>query len=97
MTEDVAGDAGRPPSGGPAGPRHRDERRDRIGWGRACLAGVAIVAVGFAGVVWLPDLLLKELASMSRDVRVAIATMASFVALLVSARALRRLQARGVI
>jgi hypothetical protein len=83
--------------GPPAVPTTPDERRARIGWGRAILTGVAIVVVAFLGAIWLPDLILRQFSSVSRDTRTLVAATVSVVVVLAIAWALRRLQSRGAI
>jgi hypothetical protein len=61
------------------------------------LSGAAIVAVAFVGVIWLPDLILRELSAVGRDTRVVVAATVSVVAVIALAWALRRLQAHGEI
>jgi hypothetical protein len=74
-----------------------DERRAAIGWGRASLSALVTVAIGFIGVVWLPDLIVRQLTSVGRDTRVLIAATVSVIAVVLVAWGLRRFQARGLI
>jgi hypothetical protein len=66
-------------------------------WPRAILSGLVIVAVAFAVLVVIPDLILSSVTSIERGGRVALATgwfAASLVGLLWG---LRRLQGRHII
>lgn len=66
-------------------------------WPRAILSGVVIVAVAFALLVEVPDLILSGITGIDRSGRVALATgwfAASLVGLLWG---LRRLQSRRII
>jgi len=68
-----------------------------IGWGRAALTAIAILVVGTATLVIFPNWVLVHLTGLSRNGRVAVATI-GFVAIFAAlAWGLRRLQARGVI
>lgn len=68
-----------------------------FGWVRALLTGLGIVITLAVLLVWVPELVLTRLTGIGRSGRVTIATVWFFVALGVSAWALRRLQARGII
>ena len=68
-----------------------------IGGGRAVLSALVILVVGAAVLVFLPNWVLVHLTGLSRNGRVALATIAFFAAFVLVAWALRRLQARGVI
>lgn len=68
-----------------------------IGWGRATVLALAILAVGAACFVFLPNWVLTNLTGLSNDARIALATIGFFALLVGSAWLLRRLQARGVI
>jgi len=74
-----------------------DDSRAPIGWGRAILASLAILAVGAGLLVFVPNWALTQLTGLSRDGRVAVATVGFFVLLVACVWMLRRLQARGVI
>jgi hypothetical protein len=89
-------DAGRAHADTKATGRSIDERRARIGWGRALGTGVAIMLCSFMAVVWVPDLIL-QLSALGRDTRVLVAATVSVLAVLLAAFVLRRLQARGII
>ena len=68
-----------------------------IGWGRAIGSALVIVIVGFLFVVVVPNRILLDVASVSRNVRTYIAATLSLVVVLLLAWGLRRLQARAVI
>jgi hypothetical protein len=68
-----------------------------IGWGRAVVSTLVILAVGAAALVFLPNWVLVHLTGISRNARVAIATVGFLAAFVIVAWALRRLQARGTI
>ena len=68
-----------------------------IGWGRAALTAVAILVVGTVLFVIAPNWVLMHLTGLSRNGRVAVATVGFFVIFVAFAWALRRLQARRVI
>jgi hypothetical protein len=77
-----------------------DETTDEttsLGWGRAVLAATLIVAAGAVLFVFGPNWLLTHLTGLSRNGRVAVATVAFFVFFALFAWSLRRLQARRVI
>jgi hypothetical protein len=97
MTQEEAVQGDRPDSQHRATNPPADERRDHIGWARAVGTGVAIMACSFVAVVWVPDLILRQLTSVGRDLRVLVAATVSIVAVVLAAFALRRLQSRGVI
>jgi len=71
--------------------------RAPIGWGRALVTGVVIVAIGLAASVGGADAVLKRATALSREVREYVASTVFFVAVIAVAWVLRRLQARGVI
>ena len=73
------------------------EEATSIGWGRAVLAATLIVAAGAVLFVFGPNWLLTHLTGLSRNGRVAVATVAFFVFFALFAWSLRRLQARRVI
>jgi len=79
-----------PPVGG-------EETPSPIGWGRAALMSLVILALGTALFVYLPNWVLTHLTGLSRNGRVAVATTAFFVLFFAFAWGLRRLQARHVI
>jgi len=67
-----------------------------MSWPRAALFGVAIVAVAFVLLVYVPDLFLSSLSGVGRSTRVALATGWFTVASAALLWTLRRLQARGL-
>ena len=81
----------------PATPVSATVRRDHIGWGRAIVTAVLFGVIGFLTVVWLPDLVLKQLTSVGREARVLVAASVSLLMVVVLAWAMRRLQARGLL
>jgi hypothetical protein len=68
-----------------------------IGWVRAALTSLAILAVGTALLIYLPNWVLNHLTGLERNGRVAVATTCFFVVFFAFAWVLRRLQARRVI
>ncbi|MEP7112585.1 MAG: hypothetical protein ABI862_04930 [Ilumatobacteraceae bacterium] len=66
-----------------------------MSWPRAAIAGALVVLVAFAGLVYVPDLLVS-LSGISRSTRVALATAWFMVAAVALLWGLRRLQARGL-
>lgn len=68
-----------------------------VGWGRALVSGVVILAVGFVAVVYVPNAIVTKLTSLSRGTRQDLATVVCLVAITALAWALRRLQARRLI
>jgi hypothetical protein len=68
-----------------------------IGWGRAVLSSILIVAIGVLGCVYLPNMVVNGFQSLSPDTRTDIAAAICIVVLLVLAWCLRRAQARGLI
>lgn len=89
---------GRSATSGPAlSPVGAPERHDSIGWLRAIGTSLAIVVVAFAGAILGPNLILTGTVSLSRDVRVLLATGLALSFTCLMAWALRRLQARGLI
>ena len=74
-----------------------DERVARLGWGRAVITTLVIVVVGVALLVYVPNWVLTHLDGVSRNGRVAIATIEFVAALAGMLWVLRRLQARGAI
>jgi hypothetical protein len=74
-----------------------DDPHEAIGWGRAFVSALAILVLGGALLVYVPNWLLTHLTSMSRSGRVAIVTSLFFVVFFAFAWGLRRLQARGII
>ena len=68
-----------------------------MSWPRAIVSGLVIVAMAFALLVYIPDLILSRVTGLERGGRVALATgwfVVSFVGLLWG---LRRLQSRRLI
>jgi hypothetical protein len=74
-----------------------EEESPSIGWGRAVLTALIILALGTLLLVYLPNWALTNLTGLSRNGRVAVATGAFFVLFFAFAWALRRLQARRVL
>jgi hypothetical protein len=68
-----------------------------IGWARAALTSLVILAVGTALLIVLPNWVLTRLTGLSRNGRVAVATTGFFVLFFAFTWALRRLQAHRVI
>ena len=68
-----------------------------ISWARATASAIAIVAVGFVGVVYLPDLLLTALNGLGTQTRSLIVTGLSIGAVVLVASGLRFLQDRRLI
>jgi hypothetical protein len=68
-----------------------------IGWWRAAASALTILAVGAGLLVYLPNWVLTHLSGVSRDGRVALATVEFLLALGAMAWALRRLQQRRVV
>jgi hypothetical protein len=68
-----------------------------IGWLRAILSGVGLVAAGLAVAVGGSNYVLTDVTSVDRDVREYIASAVFFVAVIVLAFVLRRLQRRRLI
>jgi len=68
-----------------------------IGWVRAALSSLAILALGAVLFLYVPNWVLTHLTGLSRHGRVAIATAGFFVLFFAFAWALRRLQARHAI
>ena len=81
-----------PPDGGPGATGAAE-----IGWLRAALSSVAILAVGTLGCVYAPNLILNQLDGLSPDVRSYLATGLVVAVVLLMAWGLRRLQARRLI
>ena len=67
-----------------------------MSWPRAALAGAIIVAVAFAALVYVPDLIVTSISGVSRSTRVGLATLWFTLAVCVLLWGLRRLQARGL-
>ncbi len=65
-------------------------------WPRAAAVGVALVALAFVLLVYVPDQLLTSLTGMARSSRVAVTTAWFTVVLGGLLWALRRLQTRGL-
>jgi hypothetical protein len=74
-----------------------DAHRPAIGWGRAVLTGLVVIAVGAIASVGGANAVLTQATSLSRDVREYIATAVFLGVVILLAWALRRLQARGLI
>ena len=68
-----------------------------IGWGRAILSGLAVLVVGFAGVVYVPNRILTKALGLTRTAREWLAIGTFFVVVCGLAWALRWLQARKLI
>lgn len=68
-----------------------------IGWLRAFVSGVALVAVGIAVTVWGSNYVLTDVTSVDRNVREYIASAVFLGAVIVLAFVLRRLQRRRLI
>ena len=68
-----------------------------IGWGRAIVSGIVILAVGFAAAVIGANRILTKALGLRRAPREWLATALFFFVIVVLAWALRRLQARKVI
>jgi hypothetical protein len=78
-------------------PVEDEESPSPIGWGRAALTAIAILVIGTATLVIAPNWVLVHLTGLSRNGRVAVATVGFVVIFVALAWELRRLQARGVI
>lgn len=74
-----------------------DDTQPPIGWGRATGLALAILAIGAACFVFVPNWVLTNLTGLSNNARIAVATVGFFAILVGGAWLLRRLQARGVI
>jgi hypothetical protein len=68
-----------------------------IGWGRALLSGLAVLAVGFVGAVYVPNRILTKALGLTRTAREWLAIGTFFVVIVGLAWVLRRLQAHKVI
>ena len=68
-----------------------------IGWGRAILSGLAVLVVGFAGAVYVPNRILTKALGLTRTAREWLAIGTFLVVVFGLAWALRRLQARRLI
>ena len=68
-----------------------------IGWLRAILSGVAIVATAFVGAVVLPNIVVVQLDGLTTFTRSILATFLTIVVVVILAWGLRRLQARRII
>jgi len=75
----------------------REEPPSPIGWGRAALTAVAMLVVGTALLVVVPNWVLVHLTGLSRNGRVAVATIGFLAIFVAIAWGLRRLQARRAI
>lgn len=67
------------------------------GWAHATLLGLAIAVAGFALLVYVPNLVVTRLTSLSGGLRQMIAVAWFLVAFVGLAWTMRRLQGRGVI
>jgi hypothetical protein len=67
-----------------------------MSWLRATVAGIVLVAVGFAVLVYVPDLLVSSLSGVNRSMRVLLATTWFAIAIVALLWGLRKLQARGL-
>jgi hypothetical protein len=74
-----------------------EEEPSPIGWGRAALTTLVILALGTLLLVSLPNWVLTHLTGLSRNGRVAVATTVFFVLFVAFAWGLRRLQSRRVL
>ena len=68
-----------------------------IGWIRALLTGVIVLAVGLVASVGVANLILTKATGLSRSVREYAASVVFLAVVFLLAWALRRLQARGLI
>jgi hypothetical protein len=68
-----------------------------IGWGRAVVSTFVILVVGVTALVIFPNWVLVHLTGLSRNGRVAVATVGFALAFLAIAWALRRMQAHRAI
>jgi len=73
------------------------ESESTIGWGRAVLTSAVIVVLGAVCFIYGPNWALTHLSGLSRNGRVAVATIGFAVLFVLFAWGLRRLQARRVI
>jgi hypothetical protein len=67
-----------------------------MSWLRAGLAGATLIALAFAVLVYVPDLLVSSLSGLDRSTRVLLATAWFTIAAVALMWALRKLQARGL-
>ena len=74
-----------------------EETPSPIGWARAALTSLVILALGTALLVYLPNWVLTHLTGLERNGRVTVATASFFVLFFAFAWALRRLQAHRLI
>ena len=74
-----------------------DIDRASIGWIRAMLTGLAVLAVGLVASVGVANAVLTKATSLSRHLREYVGTVVFLAAVFVVAWVLRRLQARGLI
>ena len=68
-----------------------------MSWARAIISGLAIVAVAFALLVYIPDLILAQVTGLERGSRVALATGWFVLSLVGLLWGLRRLQSSRII
>jgi len=71
--------------------------RSAIGWPRAILTGVVVLAVAIGVGVIGANAALTNLTGLSRDARMWIATALTMITVIGLGWALRRLQARGLV
>jgi xanthine/uracil permease len=71
--------------------------RERIGWGRAILTGLATLVVGLAATVLVANLIMTKATGISRDTAGYLASAWFVVAVCLIAWILRRLQRRGLL
>lgn len=71
--------------------------RPELGWTRAAVTAVLIVAVGLVALLVVPNTFLTHLTGVSRPDRVALATTWFTAALVVLAWGARRFQDRGLV
>ena len=71
--------------------------QDTIGWGRAILSGLAVLVIGFAGAVYVPNRILTKALGLTRTAREWLAIGTFLVVVIGLAWLLRRLQAHKVI
>jgi xanthine/uracil permease len=75
----------------------RESSTREIGWGRAILSGLAVLIVGFAGAVYVPNRILTKALGLTRTAREWLAIGTFFVVVCGLAWALRWLQARKLV
>jgi hypothetical protein len=72
-----------------------DIDRSSIGWVRALLTGLGLVAAGLVASVGIADVILTRATSLSRNLREYAASVVFLAVVFLLAWALRRLQAHG--